>query len=97
MWYSGFGLQNDGDRIAQANAQQSPPLEQDLPTMLRLESKSLKLCVALLISNLAQVVLLFLQLKYLLERGLGHGGRDIVLAVKILHKTCVSIESLNAM
>lgn len=97
MWYSGFGVRNDGDRIAQANAQQSPHLEQDLTAMLGLESKSLKLRVPLLISNLALVVLLFLQLEYLLERRLGHGGRDIVLAVKILHKSCVNIESLNGM
>lgn len=85
MWYSGSGLQNDGDSIAQANAQQSPPLEQDLTAMLRLKSKSLELCVALLVSNLALVVFLFLQLEYLLEWGFGHGSRDIVLAVEVLH------------
>ena len=53
--------------------------------MLRLESKGLKLCVALLVSNLALVVFLFLQLEYLLEWRFGHGRRDIVLAVEVLH------------
>lgn len=53
--------------------------------MLRLESKGLKLRVTLLVSNLALVILLLLQLEYLLEWGLGHGSRDIVLAVEILY------------
>lgn len=69
----------------QANTQQSP-LEQNLATVLRLESKCLKLGVSLLISQLALAVFLLLQFEDLLEWGLGHGSRDIVLTVEVLHK-----------
>jgi hypothetical protein len=52
--------------------------------MLRLESKCLELGVSLLISLLALAIFLLLQFEDLLEWGLGHGSRDIVLTVEVL-------------
>lgn len=54
--------------------------------MLRLKPKCLELGVSLFISQLALAIFLLLQFEDLLEWGLGHGSRDIVLTVKVLHK-----------
>ena len=60
-------------------------LEQNLPTVLGLETERLKLIVALLVACFPLRVLLLLQLEDFLEWGSGQCGRDIVFAVKVLH------------
>jgi hypothetical protein len=81
-----MGVEAIGTTVERTSNTQQSPLEQDLTTMLRLEPKCLELGVTLLISQLALAVFLLLQLEDLLEWGLGHGLRDIVLTVKVLQK-----------
>jgi hypothetical protein len=63
----------------------NPSLEQDLPTMLGLEAKSLQLIVTLLVALFPLILFLLLQFEDFLERSLDHGRWEVVFAVEILN------------
>lgn len=54
--------------------------------MFRLESKSLKFGVSLLITALALAIFFLLQFEDLLEWGFCYGRRDIIFTIEILYR-----------